>query len=145
MDKIYTKWYWDIKSISEKDFTIDGVFSTDMQDRHGDVVVQNWELDNFLKNPVILNSHNHFDALEVIGKAEKISVVDGALQGKIKFAVDQNPKAKIIFDMIKGGFLNTFSVGFIPKEFDKENKITVSELLEISVVSIPANPEALVR
>jgi hypothetical protein len=35
------------------------------------------------------------------------------------------------------------SVGFIPKEFDDKGVILKSELLEVSAVSVPANPEAL--
>jgi len=67
------------------------------------------------------------------------------LTGKIKFAVDENPRAKIIFDLYAGGFLNAFSVGFLPKEFDDKGVILKSELLEVSVVSIPANARALAK
>lgn len=133
------------KAVDEVEATVEGIFSTSDEDRHGDVVEQNWDLKAFKQNPVILNSHDYSDALNVIGRAENIAVKDGKLQGKIKFAVDENPKAKIIFDLVKNGFINAFSVGFIPKEFDDKNKILKSELLEISIVSVPANAMALAK
>jgi len=124
--------------------TIKAVFSTDTEDRHGESVKQKFDLRNFRKNPVILNSHNSWDATEVVGMASKIGISKGNLAGEITFAVEENPKAKIIYQLYKGGFLNAFSIGFIPKEFSSDYKsILSSELLEISCVSVPANGEAL--
>jgi HK97 family phage prohead protease len=134
-----------IKSVDEETSTLEAVFSTEDEDRHGDIVRQNWDLKQFKKNPVILNSHNYWSATDVIGKAEKIGIKNGQLEGKIKFAVEENPIAKIIFDLYKNGFLNAFSVGFIPKEFSDKGEILKSELLEISAVSVPANAYALAK
>ena len=134
-----------LKKAEEETSSIEAVFSTEDKDRHGDVVKQAWDLKAFKKNPVIVNSHNYFDASEVIGKASKIAVKDGKLEGKIDFAVEQNPKAKIIYDLYAGGFLNAFSVGFIPKDFSPKGEILNSELLEISAVSVPANAMALAK
>jgi len=141
----YLKALIEIKKIDENKASLDGIFSSANEDRHGDIVMQNFDLKAFKKNPVILNSHDHGDATEVIGKASGVKVKDGKLQGKITFAVNENPKAKIIFDLYKGGFLNAFSVGFIPKEFDDKKNIIKSELLEVSAVSVPANADALVQ
>ena len=145
MKKILARFGIKIKEVNEEKATLDAVFSTANEDRHGDIVKQNWDLKNFKKNPVIINSHKYGDATEVIGKAVKIKVVDGKLEGKIQFAVSENPKAKIIFDLYKNGFLSAFSVGFMPKEFDDKGTIMKSELLEVSCVSVPANAEALAK
>jgi len=143
----------EIKSVNKDMGTLDAIFSTQDVDRHGDVVMQEgWDLKHFKKNPVILNSHNYGDATEVIGKASNVKIEDGKLVGKITFAVAENPKAKVIFDLYAGGFLSAFSVGFIPKKF-KENKdgskdwwtIEEAELLEVSAVSVPANARALAK
>lgn len=128
--------------------TISAVFSTETVDRHGDVVKQNWDLRSYMNNPVILNSHRHDDAGEVVGKATRLRVAKDRLEGDIQFAVNENPKAKVIYELYKGGYLNSFSVGFVAKEanWDEDNGgfvIEESELLEISTVSVPANPEAL--
>jgi HK97 family phage prohead protease len=109
-------------------------------------------LAHFKRNPVILNSHNYGDAAEVIGKAGNVRVEQRKLQGVITFAVNENPKARVIFDLYAGGFLSAFSVGFIPTEF-KQNKdgttdwwtIVKAELLEVSAVSVPANARALAK
>ncbi len=129
----------------DKANTLSAVFSTSDMDRHGDIVLQNWELENYKANPVILNSHNQFDATEVVGKATSIEVKEGKLVGEIEFAVDANPKAKVIHDLYAGGFLKAFSVGFIPKEYADAGIISNSELLEISAVSVPANQMALAK
>lgn len=141
----YLKALLKLKKIDDDKAVVDGIFSSANEDRHGDIVVQTFDLKAFKKNPVILDSHDHHNADSVIGKATGLKVVKNKLQGKIQFAVDENPKAKVIFDLIKGGYLNAFSIGFIPKEFDDGNKILKSELLEISVVSVPANADALVQ
>ena len=144
--KQYRKFLAKFKEVNKETFTLEAVFSTDDEDRHREVVKQNFDLKQFKNNPVVLNSHNYEDATEVIGKIQPISVKDGALQGKIKFAVNENPKAKIIFDLYAGGFLNAFSIGFIPLEFNKDDgSIEKSELLEVSAVSVPANAYALAK
>jgi HK97 family phage prohead protease len=117
------------------------VFSTADEDRHGDVVEQNWDLKSYKKNPVYLDSHNYDSIEHIIGRITSLRSKEG-LQGDIEFALD-NPKGLLAFKLAEGGFLNTSSVGFIPKEFSDKGNITKSELLEISAVSVPANPEAL--
>lgn len=146
-----------VKSIDKENFTLTMVASTQDEDRHGDTVLQSgWNLKNYLKNPVILNSHQYNDATEVIAKATRTEVVGEGKRAKLeqdwKFAVNENPKAKIIFDLYAGGFLNASSVGFIVRKF-KENKdgttdwfvIEEAELLEVSAVSVPANQRALAK
>jgi len=140
----------ELKGVDKDNKTLDAIFSTQGEDRHGDIVIQDgWDLAQFKKNPVILNSHNHSDATEVIGKVEKgsLKIENKKLTGKIKFAVDENPKAKIIYDLYAGGFLNAFSVGFIAREYDPKDfsKIIKAELLEVSAVSVPANAYALAK
>src|ERR1043165_1246225 len=68
---------------------------------------------------------------------------------RIQFAVDENPMARVAYGLYKGGFLNAVSVGFIPIRGDNgsqekayRRKFLEQELLEVSAVSIPANPNA---
>lgn len=144
---IYSK----ASSVNKEKYTVDFVMSTEDQDRHTDIVRQNWDLKNFKKNPVFINSHNYNDATEVIGKFIKIkqNKKDKQLEGTVQFAVEENPKAKIIFDLYAEGFLNAVSVGFIPLEFGKSTEfgyeVLKSELLETSAVSVPANAMALAK
>jgi len=129
------------KEDSDNSFSV--IMSTSNTDRHMDVVEQNWDLKNFKKNPVFLDSHNYDSIEHIIGKVKKIKIVEGKLKGEIEFMLD-NPKGLLAYKMALGGFLNATSVGFIPMEFDeKTGAIIKSELLENSAVSVPANAEAL--
>ena len=150
-EKLESNFECEIKSIDEENFEIEAVASTASMDRYGDVVDQaSWKLKRYKKNPVILA--NHFGSIQnIIGKAKKISVVDGKLVMKVKFAVKESELAMHAWKLIKGGFLNAWSVGFIPHEFDEAKSKDGSfyrilkncELLEVSAVAIPANPDCL--
>lgn len=146
-----------IKSIDKENFTLTMVASTQDIDRHGDVVLQSgWDLKPFNENPVILNSHNYGDVGEVIARATRTEIVGKGKRAKLEqdwlFAVKENPKAKIAFDLYAGGFLTASSVGFIPKKFKQNGDgstdwftIEEAELLEVSAVSVPANARALAK
>lgn len=116
--------------------------STAAIDRQGDIVRQDgWELENFKKNPVILWAHD-YDELP-IGKATELNVSVEGLEIEFEFApAEGNPKAAQVQKLMEEGYLNAVSVGFIPKERNG-NVIIRSELLELSVVPVPANQEAL--
>lgn len=118
------------------------VFSTASEDRHGDIVEQNWDFKYYKKNPVYLDSHNYDSVEFIIGRVSNITSKKGPLEGDIEFAL-RNLRGKLAHDLAEDGFLNTSSVGFIPKKFDDKGRILESELLEISAVSVPANAEAL--
>lgn len=128
--------------VETKENVITGaVASTGSLDRDNEVIdPMGWQLDNFKKAPRLLWSHN---ARELpIGKVNKIFLDEkGNLRFDAEFASKENDFAAKVEKLMKNGFLNTFSVGFIPHEFDG-SIIKKAELLEISVVNIPANPEA---
>lgn len=146
MKKIIQTFTIKSSTVDTDNFTLEALFSNEKEDRHGEKVMQNWDLKSFRKNPVLLNSHNYGDVSEVIGKISKIASKDKELTGKVHFAVNENPKAKIIFDLYAGGYLNAFSVGFVPKDFSEDGMtIMKAELLEISAVSVPANALALAK
>lgn len=135
------------KSVTKKEDGTDDikytmVFSTPDKDRHGDIVVQNWMLDAYKSNPVLIDSHNYDSITNIIGRVLNIRVEDEHLKGELEFAT-MNPKGLLAKEMVEGGFINTSSVGFIPTEFDNEGRILKSELLENSLVSVPANARAL--
>lgn len=117
------------------------VASDDKEDRHGDIVLQEWDLKYFKKNPVLIDSHNYSSITHIIGTLENVRVEDNKLKGELKFS-KANPKGQLAKEMVDEGTLRAGSVGFIPMEFDKDGKILKSELLEYSMVSVPANPRA---
>jgi HK97 family phage prohead protease len=146
-----------IKGVNKETNTLTMVASTQDVDRHGDTVLQaGWDLKPFEKNPVILNSHRYNDATDVIARAENVRIEGKGKRAKLImdwiFAVDENPKAKIIFDLYAGKFLHASSVGFIPRKFAEKPDgsrdwfvIEEAELLEVSAVSVPANAMALAK
>jgi len=131
-----------IKSTDKQAGTFEVIASTDVLDREGERIDQSgWELDNYKKNPVILWGHDIF-ALP-IGKATDIKVEDGSLIMSGEFASKEaNPMAEQVRLLFDEGILKTVSVGFIPKEREGDT-IIKAELLEVSFVPVPANPDAL--
>lgn len=125
---------------SEDIFTI--IASTDSIDRQGDSIDQKgWDLANFKSNPVLLWAHD-YSALP-IGRVSSIEVVDGKLVADFVFATaEANPIAQQVKSLYMEGIVNASSVGFIPKT-RSGNIITSAELLELSLVPVPANQDAL--
>lgn len=120
------------------------VASTEHRDRHGEVVKQDgWDLKNYKKNPIILWGHDYRSLDAVVGVATDIKIEDKKMIIKGVFAsTDSGQKLRKLYD---DGIIKTVSVGFIAKERNDENpdEIEKAELLELSFVSVPANPNAL--
>jgi HK97 family phage prohead protease len=130
--------------LEKKEGEIIGIASTSSRDRDGESISQEgWDLESFKRNPVLLVGHNYSEY--PVGKATDISVQDGKLVFKAVFS-EATQKAKEAYQLVKEGILSAFSVGFIPRDFDRADPsiITKAELLEISLVPVPANPEAVV-
>ena len=129
-------------SIDESKYQATFVISDETVDRQGEIVKQDgWDFENFKKNPVILFGHDSYDL--PIGKAVDVYTEGTKTFAVIEFAVEIYDKAAVIWNMVKAGILNTVSVGFINQEYDN-NELTKNELLEISIVPVPANPNAIV-
>src|SRR5688572_9036287 len=130
---------------------IDFTSSDQSLDRYHEIIVATgWRLDNYRKNPVVQNAHQYGDILFTIGKATITEVRGDRLYQRIEFATDVNPMARIAYGLYKGGFLNAVSVGFLPVRWEDGTEksgfnrgFLEQELLEVSAVGIPANPNAL--
>lgn len=149
MKKNLTKFFkTKANSIDEKNYTATFIISDESVDRQGEIIQQDgWDFKNYLNNPVVLFGHDSYDL--PIGKTIDISVEDGKTLATIQFAAEMYDKAMTIWNMVKAGILNTVSVGFINKEYldnqEQDNIVlTKNELLEISIVPVPANPNAIV-
>src|SRR5579871_5932232 len=142
-----------LAAVDGEDRVVTFVFSDGSVDRYGDTIdARGWVLDNFRKSPVALFGHDSGSAENVIGKARNVRVEGNRLVGEIEFmGADVNPVADSVYRMVKGGFLTACSVGFAPVEWsltkDKSRPggidFAKQELLEISVVPVPANPNAI--
>ena len=71
-------------------------------------------------------------------------VLVATLEGEPVFA--DTPRASLARQLVEGGFVTAVSIGIGVEKFDVDNKtITKSKLFEVSLVSVPANPEALIE
>lgn len=141
-----------LKAIRQTEREVDFVASTDAVDSYGDVVDQaSWQLSHYLENPVVLYGHQSRDL--PIGKASNVGVRNGRLEATVRFAsAEANPMAEQVWKLVQEGILRAVSVGFLPVEGRYEMRggdevfVWRSPILkEISVVPVPANPEALAK
>ena len=122
---------------------VDFVVSTNDIDAHGERInVDGIDLKDFKKNPVVLWGHDGFNL--PIAKATKIWKQDGKLMARALFYLKDEFATKV-YNYILDGFLNAVSIGGKIKEWGSDG-MTISRLLmkEFSVVSVPANQNALV-
>lgn len=131
---------------------LDFIASDATLDRYDETIeAAGWKLENYRRNPVFQNSHKYGDVMFTLGRSLMTEVQNGKLYQRIEFAVDINPMAKIAYGLYRGKFLSAVSVGFIPIRWETgsqdapyRRKYLEQELLELSAVAIPANPNALV-
>jgi len=109
------------------------------------VQADGWQLDNYRKNPVFLWAHDY--DCPPLGRAE-VQIVENELIADVTF--DQgDEKARQIEAKYRNGFLHAVSVGFSieeikpPKNMMGAPVVTQAELLEISGVPVPSDPDAL--
>uniref|UniRef100_A0A6M3XKJ0 Putative prohead protease n=1 Tax=viral metagenome TaxID=1070528 RepID=A0A6M3XKJ0_9ZZZZ len=134
---------------------IHAVVSTEAKDRDGDIIrVAGWQLDNFMRHPVLLSSHNYRELRSQIGEWEDMAVKGKRLEGVAHYLVGEgNEEADWGYNLATKG-MAAYSVGFIP-DMDKAVELEGTggffgnyefngqELLEVSQVTIPSNPQAL--
>ena len=124
------------------------VMSDETVDRMGDVILSDgWTLDNFWKNPKALFGHkNDF----IIGRWINVRVENKQLRGHLELAKKgTSPRVDEIISLVEQNLLTAVSVGFRPIETKPREEsefgvfYTKAELVETSLVSVPANPNAL--
>ena len=135
--------------------TVQFVFSNGSVDRMGDTInPRGWKLDNYLGTRSVLFGHRTDDPNLVVGKTVDLAVINDQLVGTIEFTSKEvNPTGAMIYQLVKNKFLNAVSVGFKPllykQSADKNRKGGIDfleqELLEVSVVPVPALPSALAK
>ena len=152
METVYKVIESEVKKVGERQYEFTA--STSDIDRDGEVInADGWDLKNFKKNPVIMFAHDYRTL--PIGKAPRVwvSSTNGlkTLKNTIQFPPEGTYEfADIVERLVDTGYLTTESVGFIPKEWEEgdgekspRRTYTKQELLEISIVPVPSNPNAL--
>ena len=123
-----------------------GVFSSSRRDREGDIVMQDFNLKEFKKNPVLLFNHS---TMHPIGKVVKTEL--GDKRSSYKAVLSQTSFAQEVGKLMDEGIVRHSSHRFKPGNAEQSEKegegFTFSEntLVEISVMPIPANLDAVVE
>jgi len=137
-------------TVKATDASTEFVLSDETPDRYGDVIIaEGWQLENFKKNPIALFGHN---TSFPIGTWKNLRVEGKALRGHLELApAGTSDRIDELRRLVKAGILKAVSVGFKPGKHEpmdpedpwKGTKYLEHELVETSLVSIPANPNAL--
>lgn len=123
---------------------VEGYASTTNVDRVGDLIpVAVWEkgITNYLKNPVILAFHDHE---KPVGRMVDYKINTDGLWIKARIS----PSDEEIYGKVQDEVITAFSVSFriLDAEYNSALEVFIVkelELLEISVVSVPANYNTL--
>jgi HK97 family phage prohead protease len=155
----------ELRTIDQELRTVEFVASDNSVDSYGTILpVDKWDLSRYKRNGIVGYMHDVYgdswtkaaDPDDVIGKGEAF-VENDQLIVRITFEpADLNEKADKIFRKLIFGSLHAVSVGFKPtakghmgdEERGEDPNVYYyngQELLEVSVVNIPSNPNALMR
>ncbi len=147
----------------EEQRTVEHVASNFDKDRMGDRIdPRGWDLRMFRSNPLLLWGHrDHEPPIGRVVRAQKTVGEDGELITLSRFhSPEKYAFADLVFRMVLDGDLPAVSVGFMPtvverpKNEEEATKLGVGrwgviyrkqELLELSVVTVPANAAALAK
>jgi HK97 family phage prohead protease len=133
---------------SEQPRGFEYVLSDETPDRYGDILmVSGWDITNFKKNPIALFGHRSDFPIGLWGN---LRVENKQLRGNLQLAPKgTSPRIDELRKLVEAGILKAVSVGFVPINSKPRGKdvngtiYTKHELIETSLVSIPANPNAL--
>ena len=126
--------------------------SDESVDSYGDVVrADGWELTRYKKNPIVLFQHQNSVP---VGISTRVWQDGKKLMARIKLAAEgTSPFIDTLRKLLEQKIIRAVSVGFLPLEEkyirdESNDRVTGyefirQELLEISLVSVPANPNAL--
>lgn len=126
------------------------VVSTPEVDRYGTIIIPSGiNYTSYLNNPIVLAQHNADEW--PIGKCLGFMMNGENLEATLQLHRITDEACEVA-DLVAAGYVKAVSVGIIPTESEEQTidgkKVTVytkSELVEFSVVSIPANRDALIK
>jgi HK97 family phage prohead protease len=147
----------EVKDANDAERSIIHFITTEHVDRYGDIVRADGMNDSLYgKNPVVLYGHDY--RAFPVGKSlwRKVGERDGVKGVLTKTQFADTPEGNQVYGLWKDGFLNASSIGFIPTEWETVTRtdeagntiasgwdIKAWELLEYSIVPVPANGNAL--
>lgn len=126
------------------DGAFEAIITTSSVDRQGESIdTTGISVDTYMQNPVVLYGHN-YDSLP-IGKTTKLTQFKNKMKAQFQLAVNEYPFAATVAALVQGGYLSATSIGGIVKKWSDDYKTVLEmEMLEFSIVPVPANQEALI-
>lgn len=140
--KIFSEEIKELEKNKENYFKV--IASSEDLDRSGEIIkLDGWDDSNYIKNPVILANHS-YKVEDIVWKMTKIYKEGKNLIVEWIFT-EKTEMWKMCKELYNAWFLKTVSVWFIVKQRLEENRkiIEKAELLEVSFVAIPCNPNAV--
>lgn len=152
------------KSIDDESRTAEYLASDETPDRMGDIIrVSGWQLDEFKRNSMLLFNHDHDHPIGVVPKLWKGRSDDNtrALFAQARFhPADKSfgGESEVVWKLVRDGDMPACSVGFLPESINRpeseEERVEMGlgpwgvvfekqQLLELSAVTVPANPNAV--
>lgn len=146
--------------------------SDETPDRDNDIImVDGWDFTDYQKNPVMLLNHNYMSLPIAKCVSTDIDRVKRKVYADFKFPTiaelstdpsipsEEAQTADTVYNAYLNGYLNATSVGFMSKErkerddpeamkqdsWRRGSLISKQSLLEVSAVSVPANPNAVIQ
>lgn len=130
------------------------IITTNNVDRYGDIVEPSgMDATLFNENPVFLFNHISHSDLMPIGKCLSLTPSENGVVGETVIH-GKTELSKDALVMVQEGYLRAVSIGFMPTEWEnmptekgswcEPRRYTKWQLLEYSLVNIPANPYALI-
>lgn len=145
-EKVYVRGLFESEETKDLgDGVLEATVNTGEVDREGEQIdIGGVDIKNYKDNSVVLYGHDYYSL--PIGKSITTRKLNGKIISKFKLAVDEYDFAATVYNMIKGGYLNAVSIGVIVKEWSQDySKILKSEMVEFSVVPVPADRGALIQ
>lgn len=161
-----------IRGIDKPAHRVRSIVSTGAIDRYGEIILPSAfaaSIQTYLDNPVLLWGHKSYGGPDVaIGKAVDAKITSQGLEAEFEYAVDANPTARMVWDLVEAGVVRAFSIGalaqaWIDKWTEKPDLTTLPdfarqafldgsarrvytqvEWVETSQVLVPANRDALI-
>lgn len=121
---------------------IEAVITTGALDHHNEnILIEGVDTSSY--HGVVLWGHD-YDSMP-IGKTISMTKMKNKIKAKFQLAVKEFPFAKLVYDMIAGGYVTDVSIGGIVKRWSDDYQ-TIEEMVmkEFSVVPIGANEQAMI-
>jgi HK97 family phage prohead protease len=138
-----------VKELNDAEGSFIAVATAEVLDRDNEIVkIDGLDYSAYLKNPVVTWMHN-WDEIPV-GRVLWIrKVTEDVPKLLVKIQLHRKTElSQTLWELIKEGYIKAVSITFKVYDFEDSRDgvriYTKTELMEIAIVSIPANPQALI-